>query len=181
MRKAKPLRGKLLQKRKCRPCFIQNGICYILLQNGKYAICDEDRYDEVVIYNWYEQTDGYVSAWYRPDVNNKGKLKRLHNLLYPEFKTLDHINHNKLDNRACNVRPVTFSQNSMNRRVACHSTTGYKGVCLGKYGFDAKIVINGKRIYLGHFSTAEDAAEAYKKAANENYKEFACFEKGDNK
>lgn len=82
-----------------------------------------------------------------------------------------------LDNRRCNLRIVTRSQNHMNRRKALGFTSGFKGVFwvkrVGKWG--ASIGINYKDIHLGYFSSEIDAAHAYDKAAYENYGDFAIL------
>jgi hypothetical protein len=36
--------------------------------------------------------------------------------------------------------------------------------------------VNGKRLHLGHYPTAEDAHEAYKAAALQHFGAFARFE-----
>jgi hypothetical protein len=99
-------------------------------------------------------------------------------LAYGEYPTnpIDHINGNRLDNRLENLRQATPRQNSYNKKLSCRSKTGVKGV-----GFDkrislwnARIVVNGKRIYLGLFKTIDDAAKAYAVAAQLYHGEFAC-------
>lgn len=63
---------------------------------------------------------------------------------------MDHINHNTLDNRKCNLRIVSKSQNQMN----CN----YKGVSRTKSGkFYAYIKINQKQINLGAYENEPDA------------------------
>jgi hypothetical protein len=62
-----------------------------------------------------------------------------------------------------------------------NSKSGYKGVRFhsDKRGWvlskpwEARITINGKSQGLGHYSTKEEAAEAYNKKAKEVYGEFA--------
>ena len=41
---------------------------------------------------------------------------------------VDHINGNSLDNRRCNLRIVTRSENMANRAIFRNNTSGYKGV-----------------------------------------------------
>ena len=63
---------------------------------------------------------------------------------------VDHINHNTLDNRKCNLIVVTKSQNQMN----CN----YKGVCKMKNGkYYAHIKLNQKLYNLGTYILEEEA------------------------
>lgn len=80
---------------------------------------------------------------------------------------IDHINHIKDDNRIENLREATNSQNTCNRNVRSNSETGIKGVTQDKRTgrWRAHIGLNGKRIWLGYFSTKEEAAECRKHAA----------------
>lgn len=79
---------------------------------------------------------------------------------------IDHINGIKLDNRWCNLREATISQNNRNKKVNGKNRTGLKGVSIGK---------NGKfRVYigLGSFDTKEEAKAVYNEAAKKIYGEF---------
>lgn len=88
---------------------------------------------------------------------------------------VDHINHDTLDNRRLNLRVVTRSQNSQNRRGAqAGNKTGIRGVSWNKAArkFTAQIYINKARKHLGSFSTARAASIAYQKANRANFGEF---------
>lgn len=90
---------------------------------------------------------------------------------------LDHINGVKTDNRLCNLRPATTSQNRMNVGVAKNNTTGFKGVTFrgNRKRFQARIKINGKPKWLGTFNTVEEAHKAYCVAAAQLHGKFARF------
>jgi hypothetical protein len=78
---------------------------------------------------------------------------------------IDHINGVKSDNRICNIRDVTRSENMQN----LFKPQG-KNIYIGVYknsrsnNWYSKIEVNGKQIRLGTFKTPEEANIAYKKA-----------------
>src|SRR6202000_1501489 len=72
---------------------------------------------------------------------------------------IDHINRNKLDNRKFNLRIATLSQNSSNKKVPKHNTSGFAGVSKTSRGFGwaATICINKRQYFLGYFRDKRDA------------------------
>lgn len=75
---------------------------------------------------------------------------------------IDHINGVRTDNRISNLRCVARSINSQNQRKAnAVNKSGYLGVRVYKYGFQALISVDGKKIALGTFKNAGDAHNAY--------------------
>lgn len=88
---------------------------------------------------------------------------------------IDHVNGIRSDNRICNLRPATPTQNCCNARVRTKSTSGYKGVCwvARDKRWMASITVNKKTEYLGYFKTAEQAHAAYVEAASRLHGKFA--------
>lgn len=84
----------------------------------------------------------------------------------PKGMQVDHINHVKSDNRLCNLRLVTCTANNHNKSHHTKNATGVIGVRWKAGGWEAKITVNKKGIYLGRFSTLFDAAAARKSASN---------------
>lgn len=103
----------------------------------------------------------------------EGKIYQAHRLawlyVYGEFpsKYIDHANRIKTDNRICNLREVTKSQNAQNTLVSKANTSGIKGVnwCKRDKKWRASIKLNGKFKSLGYFSDVKDAQLAYGLAA----------------
>jgi hypothetical protein len=102
-------------------------------------------------------------------------LERVLNRKLVKGEIVDHINGDGLDNRRENLRLATYNQNTLNSKIQSRNTSGYRGVswrkCANKW--IAKIVVNGKNLYLGLFTDKHQAAVAYNKAALEHYGEFA--------
>lgn len=90
---------------------------------------------------------------------------------------IDHINGNPLDNRRCNLRAATKSQNAMNRtKLPSTNTSGYLGVSWSKKDrlWTAYIMLNKKHHkYLGGYKTPELASRARKEAELKYYGAFA--------
>jgi hypothetical protein len=93
---------------------------------------------------------------------------------------VDHIDHNTKNNRWSNLRKATRPENQRNRTVREDSSTGFKGVRFQRSAhgnrcgyYVAQIGVDGKRIYLGSFKTAQEAHAAYVKAAAEHHGDFA--------
>jgi hypothetical protein len=81
-------------------------------------------------------------------------------------KIIDHINGVRNDNRICNLREATHSQNMQNRKVQANNTSGYRGVTWSKKykNWRARIKVGGKCINIGAYSSPESASEAYEAA-----------------
>ncbi len=79
---------------------------------------------------------------------------------------IDHINHNRNDNRICNLREVSHGENCRNSSLYSKNTSGQAGVSFYKRdgNWQAYINSNGKRISLGKFATLEEAIKARKEA-----------------
>lgn len=83
---------------------------------------------------------------------------------------IDHINHDKADNRMSNLREVPHSVNGRNASISQANTSGVTGVSWYQRdnNWQAQIWVRGKPIYLGRFDDIDDAIAA-RKAANEQY------------
>lgn len=86
---------------------------------------------------------------------------------------LDHIDRNRANNKIENLRLTDKGANNRNRLTArVDSTTGLMGVLRGQNAsFSAHICVNGKRVYLGRFNSAEKAHEVYMQAKRKYHPE----------
>lgn len=90
---------------------------------------------------------------------------------------IDHINRDPSDNRICNLRIASPSQNVMNQGLRADNTSGFRGVhySADRRAWRAVIHVKGRRISLGSFDTAEAAHRAYCEAAKRYHGDFASF------
>ena len=151
-------------------------LVYIWLNDDYQAIIDANDFDLVSRYNWgaSERIYKQKNKCYAVTVHNTNILS-LHRLLMnpPPDMEVDHINGESLDNRRCNLRLATSSQNSMNIGIRSNNKTGYKGVSAGNGGYRACIQFQGIAISIGYYATAIEAAKAYDDSARKLHKEFA--------
>lgn len=82
---------------------------------------------------------------------------------------IDHINGARTDNRLCNLREATSSENNQNYCMRTDNTSGYVGVGWHKRDrkWQAQIQHNKKKISLGTYDTPEEAHAVYVKAKRE--------------
>jgi hypothetical protein len=90
---------------------------------------------------------------------------------------IDHVNLNRSDNRICNLREASRSQNMCNTRIKDKNSSGFKGVSWDRRAkkWRARIFIQNKEMHLGLYVNIDDAVQAYRASALEIHKEFARF------
>lgn len=104
---------------------------------------------------------------YRHIVVNKRRYV-LHRIIWLHYygewpkHTIDHINRDRLDNRICNLRDATYSEQMLNTRGNSRNTSGYRGVDFhrGRGLWMARLSYQKKRTYLGMYKTKEEAFTA---------------------
>lgn len=177
--------GCLISKNAKRQCDINNINTNIYDLSGNYGICkiktgesfifDLEDYNKIKDYTWYIH-NGYVIAHRKDDTT---KFCYLQNLIMDNIDgdlIVDHIcDEDKLDNRKCNLRFVTKSENGMNRKLNSNNKSGITGVCWNKtYNkWTAMIMIDGKSIFLGYYINKEDAIRARKNAEEKYYGDYS--------
>lgn len=76
-----------------------------------------------------------------------------------EYDTVDHKNQNNTDNRVTNLRWASRSMQERNKSI--RGEIPFKGVSKTGEKFMARIVINGKKVYIGTFVSPDLASQAY--------------------
>lgn len=153
-------------------------VCQIELINapGSYALIDDEDFLLISQYKWRAYTryskhqhNTYAVTTLSPPNRRKTGQKlqqiRMHRLILnaPTEISVDHVNHNGLDNRKENLRLATQTQNNGNKRMDGRNTTGYRGVYFNKNNgrYYAQIRRKNKSYHLGYFVSAIEAAKAY--------------------
>jgi hypothetical protein len=153
----------------------------IQLTQNKVTIVDDEDFEYLNQFKWCADKSpkfDYYFATKRIVKNGKASTLRMHRLIMgaKTGEYVDHINHDTLDNRRCNLRLCSNSQNNMNKYVVSSNTSGFKGVNFDKRNnkWRSYITKDGKQYGCGYYNTAIDAALAYDEKAKELFKEFAC-------
>lgn len=140
------------------------------LEQGHFAVVDDESYTMLIQYRWFRSTRGYAVCNLAVGVTG-----HMHKMVLPFGSTVDHRSRNKLDNRKTNLRFCNHSQNGANQEIRVSNGTGFKGVVWDKARnkYRAQIQVNQRMKNLGRFSTPEEAAAAYDRAAITAWGEFA--------
>lgn len=152
----------------------------IELTQGYYAIIDKDDYKRVSKLSWwYDKFAGARATTYENGAKNPNRMSLSRFIMNAKKgEIVDHINHNKLDNRKSNLRICNQSDNCGNRIKNRFATLSkYKGVRPDRLNrkWRASITKNGIRKNLGVYKTEKEAAIAYNNAARMFFGEFASF------
>lgn len=146
--------------------------CYPLDSNSRPKVIRVDYEDLEMLkqYQWHVE-HSRANIWYAAASVN-GKTIRMHRLLVPGFQSVDHINHDGLDNRKSNLRGCTNAENNRNKRTNFNPKSGAVGVRKVRDRYFARIMVNKKEMSLGGYPTLEEAISARKEAELKYFGEF---------
>jgi hypothetical protein len=146
-------------------------VTLIITSKGIDHLCLFDSCDRELIetYRWHLNSHGYAVT----QINGKHIL--MHRLILgvvdrPDIE-VDHIYHNKLDNRRAMIRTCSRAENSRNRAKR-RGYSQFKGVYRENYLWHSQICCDQKVINLGRYRSEVTAAKAYDRAARELFGAF---------
>jgi len=148
----------------------------IELTQGYFALVDDDDFDYLNRFWWTVTNTEHVYAVSRMGGSDLFYMHKVILGLGSEDRC-DHKNRNTLDNQKHNLRRATTQQNNCNApKPQGPNGSGFRGVDRRENGkFRASIRVNRKKINLGTFDTAEEAARAYDIGAMLHHGEFALL------
>lgn len=153
-------------------------------KHGRYnVLVDDEDYVYLSRINWFLSKDKnkfYIAGWVKNENGEFVKVK-MHQMIMGDYDrkvfVIDHISRDTLDNRRCNLRFITWAQNSRNRNPLKNKLVNYKGVTYSEYNgkkyYRVTITANGKRINETGFKSPEEAARRYNELARIHHGEFA--------
>jgi hypothetical protein len=126
-------------------------------------VCDQGRWKKGSIAGSTDDASGSSGGYVKIYVD--GRRYRAHRLAWMYMtgafpSSVDHINHDRSDNRWLNLRMASQPDNAKNRKMNSNNSSGFRGVSWYKPSGKWMAYINtapGKRKNLGYFDTILDA------------------------
>ena len=165
----------------------ENTMKKIPLTQGKFAIVDDGDFEELSKHKWCIMKSGRNAFRAVRGIwkNERRITVYMHRVVMnaPKNLDVDHINHNPLDNRKCNLRVCTKSQNQHNQQLHKDGSSRFKGVSINRQvnKWAAAIKFKSKSISIGLFGSEVEAAKAYDEKAKELFGEYAYVNFKNNK
>lgn len=132
--------------------------------------CD---YPRLIDHRWTVVRRGNAADKFYAQSRIGGVLVYMHRFITncPEGKLVDHINGNGLHNFRDNLRITCYGGN--NKNAVGYGMIRFRGVSREGNRYRARIVVGDKRLSLGCYGSAEEAAKVYDEAALKYFGEFA--------
>lgn len=141
--------------------YIKNNVAYVEASNtGNIFMVDAEEWEKIKNICWFEGANGYIQN------KSPEAVLLLHRVITDAGKGLvvDHINHNKRDNRRKNLRVCSYAENARNKKEQP------KGISKTNNGFyTVQLKGTTQNSYRGCFKTYEEAKEARDKIIREEY------------
>lgn len=147
--------------------------------NGNSTLVDKEQIEKLSEFYWRLSSNG---RWIATNKSGKYGYKSrdlfIYNLIMnfnpanDKTHVVDHINRNPNDNRKCNLRIATKTQNTYNRSFYSE-TKGIEKICNGLYR--SRIMSNGVVYELGFYVSKEQACSIYNVAAKYFFGNYAVL------
>lgn len=143
-------------------------------KSGNKFYIEIDDLEKIKKYYWRMESNGGFIA-YIPFSN--GKQIKMHRYImdcYDEH-VVDHINHDRFDNRRSNLRIVEIINNTQNQPIKSNNTSGCPGVCWNKrkQKWMSRITVNKNKVFLGYYDDIKDAIKVRKEAEEKYFKQYS--------
>lgn len=156
-----------------------------------YTVIDTKNLDKLIDYKytWSASYMPFIKSFYAQvtiyqginddEENPKKKISLHYFLMNPNNLKgvhIDHINHNTLDNRECNLRVSRISDNLENRKSKnSNNKSGYRNVFwnTAKKKWSVSLCKNYKRIDLGDYDDVDEAGKVAEAGRQKYYGKFA--------
>lgn len=124
---------------------------------GEIFCLDYEDFEKIKNTMWYKcnSNNGYIG-------DSRGICIHRYILTIDGDYEIDHINHNPMDNRKCNLRICTHQQNQCNQPLQKNNTSGVTGVSFysPRNKYRARIKASQQDIHLGYYETFIEAVQA---------------------
>lgn len=144
---------------------IKENYAEIIVKSAKYGtqkvLIDKEDVSKVSQFQWCIDKVGENKFYISTNLYNQTHKKLyLHRYVTncPNDNCIDHINHNRFDNRKSNLKICTVAENNNNLSLSKANKSGYKYICFDKK--NNKFYLSIKGVFCGRFKTI---AEALKK------------------
>lgn len=171
----KELTSKRMSERmKSENTYIKKDNYYIGIDSkGNEFWFDEDDFEKVKQYCWYKHRN-----YFEAKVRSTDKHISLHKLVMDDLENnydIDHINTDAhYDNRKCNLRIVSRSENNRNKKIQKNNTSGVSGVHYNKTKDVWRATINiNKKHYQYDFKSFEEAVSKRKEMELKYYGDYS--------
>lgn len=167
--------------------WIENGVGFIPLTQGKVTEVDAEDVEELQKWKWQLRKRPHGTFYAERDaIDEKGKKYKLHMARYlmglerSDKRQVDHRDLNPLNNKKSNLRVGTQGQNLLNKRVRKDNRIGVKGVVrngskTGKI-YSSKIIYKGVYYGLGSSDSIAELAQRYAEMSRKLHGEFGRTE-----
>ena len=161
-----------------RPVRIEGDIAYVTLTQGYEAVIDAADVPLVSEHNWFANVQPHTVYAMRTDhTGPKSRGVLMHRVIAgtQDGLAIDHRDGDGLNNKRSNLRSATVAQNNHNRRTNSNNAVGIKGVarCKTSGKWQARIMLNGEREFLGLYRCPTAAHFAYVKASTALHGDYA--------